>query len=343
MAVLSGALTLADWASRVDDNHKIATIVELLSQTNEILADMLFVEANGVVSHKTTVRTGLPSATWRLLNYGVPTSKSTTAPITDTIGNLEAESQIDRDLARLNGNTAAFRLSESMAFIQSMNETMATTVIYGNGALNPERFTGLSPRYSLLSAPSGGNVLDAGGTGSDNTSIWLVNWGANTTHGITPKGWPTGLNHEDKGEWRVYDANNNPYWAYVDHYKWSIGLTVRDWRYNARIANIDVSDLAGGSAANLINLLVRLMHKVPTTNGLTAPVTTSDASGISGVMGRSAIYCNRTILSYLDMQAMNKTNVWLALGQHDGRAVTTFRGVPIRACDAILNTEARVV
>ena len=47
MAVLSStALTLADWAKRLDDNYKVATIVELLSQCNEIMTDMLWVQGN---------------------------------------------------------------------------------------------------------------------------------------------------------------------------------------------------------------------------------------------------------------------------------------------------------
>jgi len=73
------ALTYMDWAKRVDDGYKIASIIELLSQTNEILDDMLVVEGNLPTGHKTTVRTGLPQATWRLLNLGVPNTKSTTA------------------------------------------------------------------------------------------------------------------------------------------------------------------------------------------------------------------------------------------------------------------------
>ncbi|EAA9072139.1 hypothetical protein GKU98_14880 [Salmonella enterica] len=40
------ALTLADWAKRTDPNGKVDKIVEILSQTNEILTDMMFVEGN---------------------------------------------------------------------------------------------------------------------------------------------------------------------------------------------------------------------------------------------------------------------------------------------------------
>src|SRR3954465_3557161 len=158
-------LTYADWAKRVEDGYKIGTIIELLSLTNEILMDMLVLEGNLPTGHKTTVRTGLPQATWRLLNYGVPNGKSTTAPVVDTCGNLEAYSVIDKDIADLNGNTSEFRMSEAMAFLEGMNQQMASTLIYGNQSSNPERFTGLSPRYNTVTvsnAATASNVVDMG-------------------------------------------------------------------------------------------------------------------------------------------------------------------------------------
>ena len=77
----ANALTLADWAKRLDPQGKVPSIVELLAQTNEILQDMLWVEGNLPTGHRTTVRTGLPTVAWRLLNNGVQPSKSTTAQI----------------------------------------------------------------------------------------------------------------------------------------------------------------------------------------------------------------------------------------------------------------------
>jgi hypothetical protein len=59
-------------------------------------------------------------------------------------------------------------------------------------------------------------------------------------------------------------------------------------------------------------------------------------------MGRTVLYCNRVIRTYLDLQAMNKTNVLLRLEEFDGKVVTTFRGIPVRTCDAILNNETQV-
>jgi len=346
MATLSStALTLADWAKRLDDNYKVATIVELLSQTNEILDDALFVQGNLPTGHKTTVRTGLPSATWRLLNYGVPKAKSTTAQIVDTCGNLEVYAEVDKDLADLNGNTAEFRASEARAFLEGMSQQVATTMIYGNTSVNPERFMGLAPRFNTVTtatAQTAVNVIDGGGTASTNTSIWFVTWGDMTCHGIFPKGKMAGLQHRDLGEWTLSDGAGGQYQGYRDHFKWELGLTVRDWRYIVRICNIDVALLGGGSAANLINLMVRAVNRLPTTGGQSA-VTTSDAPTISGAMGRTVIYVNRVVRTYLELQVLNKTNMFLKWEEWNGKPVLTFRGIPIRTVDAILNTEARIV
>lgn len=346
MAIIgSTALTYADWAKRMDDGYKVASIIELLSQTNEILDDMLVIEGNLPTGHKTTVRTGLPQATWRLLNTGVPNAKSTTAQIVDTCGNLETYAVIDKDIADLNGNTPEFRLSEVKAFLEGMSQQIATTIIYGNQFVNPERFTGLAPRYASVSATNSqtaNNVLNGGGTSSTNTSIWITTWGDDTLHATFPKGKITGLQHRDMGEWPVLDSSGNTYQAYRDHFKWEIGVVLRDWRYAARIANVDVTQLTGVSAANLINLLVRGLYRMPTTPASATAVQSSDTDRVRANMGRAVIYCNRVVRTYLDLQAMNKTNVLLRLEEFDGKVVTTFRGIPIRTCDAILNNEAQL-
>ena len=171
-----------------------------------------------------------------MLNAGVPNAKSTTAQIVDTCGNLEAYAVVDKDIADLNGNTAEFRLSEVRAFLEGMSQQVATTMIYGNQHINPERFTGLAPRYSTLTAANSqtaNNVLQGGGTGSTNTSIWIVTWGSDTLHATFPKGKITGLQHKDMGEWPVQDTNQNTYQAYRDHFKWEIGLVLRCLLYTS--------------------------------------------------------------------------------------------------------------
>lgn len=351
MATLSTAyLTLADWATRIAPDGRVANIVNLLSQTNEILLDAMWVEANMATGHKTTVRTGIPSGTFRTLNSGVPRGKSTTAQIIDTCAMLETYSLVDKDLADLNGNSASFRLSEDMAFLEGLNQQMATTLFYGSTASNPERFNGLAARYPTVTSSAtfqnAVNVLDAGGTGSVNTSIWLVCWGETLTHGIFPKGKRGGLQYNDvTTPAPVLDANGNPYQAYQTHYKWDCGLVVRDWRYNVRIANIDTVAIAGGSPPNLINLLTQAVYKPPTMPASAANVqaATEARGGVPLTFGRPVFYVNRTVAAWLSIQATSRANVLLRMEEFAGVPTMTFRGIPIRVCDAILNTEARVV
>lgn len=337
------ALTLADWAKRTDEGGKMATIVDLLSQTNQMMDDMLWVEGNQTSGTKTTVRTGLPTGTWRLLYQGVQPTKSTTAQVIENCGNLEAYSQVDKDLADLNGNTAEFRLGEDSAFFEGLTQQMQAALLYSNQLTTPAQIMGLAPRYASLSAGTAANIIDAGGTGSTNTSIWLVGWGPQTIAGIFPKAKIGGLMHEDLGRDTLVQSDGTLLEVYRSHFKWEAGLMVRDWRFAVRICNIDVTLLGGGSAANLINALVSACHRVPIApSGASINVDPTRPSGVVGGSVRWAIYCNRVVASALDRQALNKTNVLLQMGQWDGKPVTMFRGIPIRIVDQLLSTEARI-
>jgi hypothetical protein len=331
MAVLATTNpTLLDLAKRTDPAGKIAGIVELLDQENGILEDMTWVEANGVTSHRTTVRTGLPAPTWRKMYGGVQPTKSTTRQITDNIAMLEAYAEVDKALADLNGNTIAFRMSEEKAHIEGMMQRMATTLFYGSEIITPESFTGFTPRFNLLSAENGQNIIDAGGTGSDNTSIWLVVWDSDKCHGIIPKGSQAGLQQKDKGEVTIQDVDNQGgrMEAYQSHYRWDCGLSVRDWRYVVRIANIDKSNLLNTAAtgADISDLMVQAIERV------------------HGLNGRPVFYVNRTIRSMLRRQQINATkNSTLTVDGLSGKQVLMFDGIPVRRVDALAADEARVV
>ena len=234
MAALgTGALTLLEWAKRLDPDGKVPYIVELLDQSNDMLDDMLWREGNLPTGNRTTQRTSLPTVAWRQLNAGSALSKSTTAQVDDQSGILEAWSEVDCELAKLNGNVGAFRLSEGAAFLEAMNQEFAQTVIYGNTGLAGTEFTGLAPRYSAISgATNASNVISAGGTGSDNSSIWLVGWGDRKVYGVFPKGSKAGLEHQDLGEVTVEVTagvgSGTRMRAYQDRWVWKGGLTVAD-------------------------------------------------------------------------------------------------------------------
>lgn len=327
--------TLLDLARISDPDGKISPVIEILNETNEILDDMVWKEGNLLTGHKTTVRTGIPAPTWRKMYGGVQPTKGTTAQITDSCGMLEAYAEVDKALADLNGNTGAFRTSEDRVHIEGINQELADTIFYGNEATEPEAFTGLSARYNSLSAANAENIIDAGGTGTDNQSIWLIVWSENTVHGIVPKGSRAGMQVEDKGQVTVenIDGAGGRMEAYRTHYRLDAGLTLRDWRYVVRIANIDKSlltiDLATG--ANLHDLMMRAIELIPNLNA-----------------GRPAFYVSRSIRSMLSRQAINAVkNSTLTMEQLQGernfRRFPVFQGIPVRRVDAISADEARVV
>lgn len=323
-------LTMLEHAKRTDPNGKVMRIVELLAQTNEILEDAIWREGNLPTGERTTVRTGLPTVYWRMINQGVPPSRSTTAQVDEMCGILEAWSEVDADLATLGNDLNAFRESEASAFLEAMNQEMAQTLLYGNAGLSPEEFTGLAPRYSSLAAGNGENIIDGGGTGSNNTSIWLVSWGDETVHGIFPGGSKAGLYHLDLGLETVEvtaGIAGARMLAFRERYQWKSGLVVKDWRYVVRIANIDTPALIGTTPPDIIDMMEQADEIIPNR------------------LGRRVFYVNRRVSRIL--RKMARTDVaaggGLTFENFAGKPVLTFGGVPIRKVDALLNTEARVV
>lgn len=324
--------TLADLAKVTDPDGGIADVVEILNETNEVLVDMTWVEGNLTTGNRTTVRTGIPRPTWRKMYGGVSPNKGRTAQIDDTCGMMEAYAEVDKALADMASDPRAFRAQEDRAHIEGMNQEMAETLFYGDETLAPEEFTGLAPRYNDTSADNGVNIIDGAGSGADNASVWIICWSPTTVHGIIPKNSKAGLQQRDLGEVTLEDASNGSntgrMQAYRTHYRWDCGLTLRDWRYVVRIANIDRSALTkdASSGADLNDLLHDAIQQIPNTN-----------------MGRCVIYMDKQILSYLRKQSANAiSSSTLTVDMVGGTMQTSWSGYPIRRVDALRGDEAHV-
>lgn len=333
--LVSNNPTLLDLTKRLDPNGNIAKIVELLAQTNEVLDDASYVESNQPTSHLTTVRTGIPQPTWRKLYGGVQPTKSTTVQVVDNVGNLENYAEVDSFLVNINGNAAAFRLSEDRPILEGINQELAGTIFYGNEGTDPAEFTGLAPRFNDGAAANGQNILHAGGTGTDNTSIWLVCWSPETVHMLYPKGMEAGVSSKDLGEVTIENADGagGRMQAFRTHYKVSAGLSVRDWRYVVRIPNIDMSDLKGvtgtqalTASTNVLYLMASALERIQSTT-----------------MGRCAFYMHRQVREKLRRMLIDKVqNSSLTMDEVAGKRVLTFDGVPIRRVDQLSLAEAVV-
>lgn len=330
------AVTMKDWLARTDSKGGqvgAREIVEMLDEESSVVDDAMFMEANGPTSHRTVIRTGLPEVYWRTINRGVPRGKSTTTQVDDRMGMLETYSLVDESLANINGQKPEFMLSEEISFVESMGQEMAKSIFYGDLSENPAGFLGLAPRYSTLDTAkvaSAKNVRNYGGTNpATSASVWLIVWGDRTVHMIYPKGSQMGLRRSPQNggaAMPVSDDDGNEYQAFKTHYKWDAGLTLRDWRYCARVCNIDTADLNamiqnGAGTSGLTKLyreMIEAYNLIPNVN-----------------KGRAVWYAPREVLSMLDMIAAEKSNVNLSIGEFEGKTVTKFKGIPIKREDAL--------
>ena len=330
MATLANSFVdLIDIYKGQDAKGQSIPIIEMLKQQNPILDDAMAVECNKGTTHLHTIRTGLPPVTWGRLYQGIVQGKSDKAQVEDTTGFVEGLSTIDKRLLDLSSDEGAVRMGEAKSYLEAMNQEVSTKIFYGNTASDPEEFMGLSPRYNALTgAKNSNNIINAGGTGSDNTSIWFVTWGESQTQLLYPKGTQAGVQREDMGEQRLLDASGNPYYGKEEKFTWHVGLAVKDWRYNARICNIDVSDLAAGSVA-LYDFMRKAYYKLQSRR-------------VAG--GKQVIYCNRDVMEALDALATNAgasdNFVRLSRKEVEGEQVLSYRGIPIRETDSLINTEA---
>lgn len=330
-------LTLADVAK--DKDKQIGKVAEVLIQYNAMLNDIPYTEMNEGTSHKESIRSALPEVYYRKANQPIPATKSTTEERTFQATHFESKSQIDKAVAQRGGmdRVAYNRWNQAQGHLQAHSQELAALMIYGSPSQSNLKTAGLFDIYSTLdpAEETSKQVIDAGGTGSDNTSIVKVHWGERSIFGVFPAGTTAGLSRMDHSEGGKLvkipgiDENGNPgdFWGYEEEFSTDHGLVVKDYRQGVRIANIDVSDLVGGSGADLITLMIDANYKID-----------SEDNGI-GVW-----YVNRTIEAHLHKQALTKVGngAGLRFDNYQGQKVLMFLGSPVRRMDALLNSEAQV-
>lgn len=312
-------LSLVEVAKRTNPDGTMATIAEVLNETNSIISDAIWREANDTFSNKTVRRAALPSGSWRKLNEGVAVEASKTIELVDTIGMLETWAENDIEVIKGFSNPMQARNDEAMSFVEGLGQTMASTMIYGNSDTTPEKFTGLAPRMGSVSATT--NVINEGGSGNDTTSIYIVDWSPNGVYMIYPKNSMAGLEHEDRGIETATDSSNNKYRAYVDVFTWKAGMVVKNSKSIARLANIEPD-----GASNIFDEdnLITLMNRM--TQG----------------PGRR-IYCNQAVLTQMEIRAKDKTNIhYTTVNDIAPGPVTMFKGVPVRLVEQITEAETSI-
>lgn len=342
-------LTIVDLARRTDPNGETADVAELLSQSNEIYQDLVWKEGNTNTGHVFTVRTGIPGGTWRYINQGVPTSKSTTAQGRINCGMLEDQITLDRKLLEMSDDPNKFRYEEDNAHLEGLSQTIAGQFIYGNATTNPAAFTGVAPYYNTLltsTAANAVNVFNGGGTGGNNSSLWMFGWSPRTAYGVFPKGSTAGLKLTPLNQTEVaYDSAGNPYRAAITWFEQQAGFCLEDWRWVTRLCNLDVTSAGLGGIApfDIFATMSQMILRFPKMPDGVSGVTETDAKSEMGLSVRGAIYANRTIRGFMDIQAIRDKNVLIGMNDYAGKPVTTYRSLPIRVVDQIKSSESAIV
>lgn len=336
--------TYLDLIKSQDPDGSAAKIVEVLQRNCPLMQYLTFQQGNLDTGHRVTTETMLPSVGYVNFNEGVESGKYETGQFDEKCGMMEAKSTLDKKLFALNGGDN-YRAQYDMRVVRAFQNEIETGMFYNSTATSPKRWNGLAPRYGTLPTLSGGvrvatagapystQVIDssvAGGTGNDQTSMWLVHFSPETVFGIVPKDQGVGIQATNMGLQMVPDAAGNTYAAYQTLWNWNIGLVVADGEAVVRIANIDTGSIVGSG-----QLLVDDM----TTAWFAMPARVKNAPG------RMAWFGNRTALEFLHKQAQGMTSAATLSIQEDlitGRKMTHYMGAPIMLADQILNTEAPI-
>lgn len=338
MAVVgSNTTTLADIKASLDPNGLMANVIEVLAMENQILADMRWMEGNLPTGNVTTRRSSIPKPGTRRLNEGAKSSKSTKKQVTDTCCILEDNSIIDEEELAIAPDKEKYRISEDAAFTEGFRQEVARLCFYGDTDSYESEFNGLHVRYnktSTIKGKPGYQIISAGGTGNTNASAWLIDHDPNGQGfvGIYPKGSTIGLDTRDMGlEPQVAtDGSGRKYYAYCTNFKWKPGIAVKNFRKVARVPNIDVVKLAtfGSEADTSANLIQKFIL---------------GKNRIYQLSGNACWYVPETVYSWLEIMLTSTKNVYITRKElADKPPQLYFNGVPVRMCDALLETEAAI-
>ena len=311
-------------------------IVDLALESNPIAGHFVITTANNGENNTTTIRTGFPDGTWVGYYDGVQPTKGTKKQVTDSAGKLKHLIQVDKDLIEESGDEAAEMGDEAFSHAEAMTQEICECFFYGNTKVNGKKFNGLGPIYSELCTANSTNkeaayyTLGAKRSASPDAthlrSIWLVGWGRMGTHLFAPKGTTLGLERGPVTERNADLANGKGVVAVKEQFfKWTVGMTCKDFRCNVRIANIELNNI------ETLNLdLGDLMLQA---------LTRARKVGVS-----QKFYMSPQIYEWLVRKARKDKieNGFFSFKDYEGEQILHFQGIPIFKLDCLETNETAV-
>lgn len=222
---------------------------KVLTENNPFMFDLAIVQANGILSSEGSRETSLPTPQIVKVGDGWDSSTVRWDKYKENISIFKDRAAIPEDVLDLQPDQASFWADVKDRHMEGFGQGVTNHFFYGTSVATPEKFDGLGVRYSVPDAtdptnPSSASadpfVFDAGGTGSDTMSMFLIQHGINKIKGITPANDPMmGIKSEDMGKQYVDAENSKKRWDFINEFGWKIGLDIVDIRSVARIRNIE--------------------------------------------------------------------------------------------------------
>ena len=323
---------------------KFVPWAETLTEDNPFLFDLAIMPANGILSNQGSRETSLPTP--QIINVGAGHKSSTVRWDTykDNISIFVDRADIPKHVLDLQPDKAAFVSKVNNRHMEGFGQGVTNHMIYGTSVATPEKFDGLGVRYDVPDAtdptnPSSSSadafVFDAGATGSNTMSMFLVQHGIDKIKGITPINDPMmGIEKVDKG--LVYQKTNSTYAApdtsganqnaerevQRTEFEWKIGLEVVDMRAVARIRNI------GTTLANLDASFLQLVFQ-------------AEEEVFKGSEQIFA-YIPKRMMTFLKVMAEAKQNVTYDSNNIYGIPLFRIGAILLRPMDALNITETAV-
>lgn len=332
-------LTLRDFAAgEKADGSFDHDIIDMITEENQILDDITFIEADDGTTLRSTILNGIPHGTWTTYYKGIAPNKSGKTQVRDVCGRIATRIAVDRNLYDDSPHAAETLLDETQRHIDGLREDVIDCIFYGNINKEARKFNGLynfydaygaeaTPSNSFAHYVANGATKATPSNGDMLRSIWLVGWGRKSVTGFYPKdAKQVGLVRGALEDSFDFDSDGLKYPTKEQEISWTLGLAVRDFRYAGRIANVERAVMAGSDAtpAHYIELIEDLLARVK-------------SGGVN-----QAFYMEPNVWRHL-RKLFGRITRENAIKYEDVTQIKTptLYGIPVRLCDA-LDTDEEV-
>lgn len=345
-------MAVNSWGSRITFADAMKTVmngqymgfVNTLVESNPIMQDIPVMPGNGILSHEGARLDALPTPEILDIAEGWSSQSVTFDKYKAVISLFKMRLDIPEDILKLQPNRARFRADLEDACGEGFGQGVVNHVIYGTsvGAGNSKKFDGLgtyrvTPDATDPISVANGDyaTFDAGGgTGSDTTSIWLIQPGYRKVFFVTPANDSrNGMDRQDIGRVEAWTnqvaviANSSvtreTRYDIRTEFEQKLGLVIADERALARIRNVPTTR-ASFTSDLIFELIMQAREEV--------------FKGPEPVFA----YMNGRLRWILKTLNVNKQNVILDKNNPYDILMNRIGDVYIRPCDALLKTETGV-